>query len=94
MASDVLDRPHEGVRRVRRGSLSGNRTASDFRACRSPSDCSRKVVAPVVTASTAKDGNYETCVRGVVAGGAFPDPHFDGLYPAKVSFHVGRLDHE
>lgn len=52
-----------------------------------------KVVAPTVISSTAKDGNYETCVRGVVGGGTFPDPHYDGPYPAKLSFHVGRLDH-
>lgn len=42
-----------------------------------------------IASSTAKDGNYESCVLNLVLGETYPDPHHDGPFPVRLPWHIG-----
>ena len=51
-----------------------------------------RVAAPNLASSTSSDGDFDFCVMRAVAGTTFPDPHYDGPFPLKLRWHVGKLD--
>lgn len=51
-----------------------------------------RAAAPNVVRSTAKDGEFEACVRQIVLDKPFPETGYPGAFPLKMRFHVGRIE--
>jgi hypothetical protein len=51
-----------------------------------------KTAAVNVVESTAKDGDFDSCVQRIVGGTTFPDPGAPMGFGSTIRFHVGPLD--